>query len=432
MRQSRRLLAVIGLAVLAVLVLAACAEEEEGGGAPTPTEPAVETPAEPTTAAEEVLGVTDTEIKLGTHLPLSQTPAAAYAPIGDGMRAFFNYINDTQGGVNGRKITLEICDDHYNPPDTVECVRKMVEQDKVFAIVGGLGESTHLAVYKYLEEQGVPDLFISSGISEWTDPVVRTRFGGNPVYITEGEMLGEYIAQEYNGKKLGLLLQNNEFGWEGGEGILRGIEGSDVQVVATEYYEEVEWDVTAQTQRLKNAGAEVVATYAIPPPAASLVKAAREILNWDVPIIVTGVDATDLFINLAGAENAEGVISVVFGHMVYETDVPGVAKHHEIMEKYGSGVPVDNFTLYGAAIAAILVEGLERAGPNLTRDSLIDALESICGWHADPELDVSFGPVSMSPTDHRPIEIESYMRVEDGKWVSFGDLVDFESTPQCP
>src|SRR3990170_2965129 len=289
MKRSSRVVALLTLAALTAVTLTACGSSEE-------PPPQGATPARPeaSPAVEEVPGVTDTEIKLGTHLPLSQTPAAAYAPIGNGMRVYFDYINDTQGGVYGRKITLLIGDDHYNPPDTVEVVRKLVEQDKVFAIVGGLGESTHLAVYKYLEERGVPDLFISSGISEWTEPLVRTRFGGNPVYITEGEMLGQYIAENHDGKMLGLLLQNDEFGFEGGDGILRGIEGSDVEVVATEYYEEVEWDVTAQAQRLKNAGAEVVAAYAIPPPAASLVKAAREILNWDAPIIVTGVDATDL------------------------------------------------------------------------------------------------------------------------------------------
>jgi len=380
-----------------------------------------------TSATEDVPGVSDTKIKLGTHMPLSLTPAAAYAPIADGMRAYFDYVNDTEGGVYGRTISFIVADDHFAPSDTVEVVRRLVEQDQVFAIISGLGDATHLAVADYLEERGVPDLFIASGLARWTDPVVRTRFSGNPVYLQEGEMLGRYIAEEHNGKKLGLLIQNDEAGFEGEQGIRAGIEGSDVEVVAVEAYEPANLlaDVTGQAQRLKNAGAEVVGVYALPPQAASLVKTARDVLSWDVPVVVTGVVATDIFIQLAGPENAEGVVSVVFGHQVYETDNPGVQRHYEIMAQYGQGVPVSNLTLYGAAMAELTVEGLKRAGPNLTRDGLIDALESIRGV----QCDVCLAPVSMSPTDHRPIEIETYVRLEDGKWVSFGDLVDFESTP---
>ncbi|MGB6836111.1 MAG: ABC transporter substrate-binding protein [Dehalococcoidia bacterium] len=420
-RDARWLL--IATTLLAAAMLAVACEEEEEEAATTPE---ATTPAEPTeAAAEEVPGVTDTEILLGTHLPLSGNPAAAYAPIGDGMRAYFDYINDVEDGVYGRKIKLLIGDDHYNPPDTAEVVRKLVEQDEVFAIVGGLGDETHKAVWKYLEEKGVPDMFISSGLRRWTEPVVRTRFGFLPEYLLEGRMLGMYIAENYDGKKLGLLLQNDEFGEEGEEGLRIGLEGSDVEIVAVENYEAINFDVTAQTQRLKNADVDVIAVYAIPPQAASLVKTARETLNWDIPIIVSSVVQSDIFIQLAGVENAEGIISVVFGHQIYETDLPGVKKHHEIMEKYGHGVPASNFTLYGAALAELMVEALKRAGPDLTRDSLIEGAESIRNLVGS----VSLTPINLSPTDHRPVEVEIYNRVEDGKWVPFGEPVDFESTP---
>ncbi len=159
----------------ALLLAAACEEETEDAGS--------------------AIGVTDTEIVLGTHFPLSQHLAASYAPVATaGMKGYFEYIND-QGGVHGRKIRLLIEDDHYNPADTSEVVRKLVEQDGVFAIVGGLGTATHSAVWKFLEENRVPDLFILSGASKWTDPVISTRFGGNPDYVTEGKILGRYVAE---------------------------------------------------------------------------------------------------------------------------------------------------------------------------------------------------------------------------------------------
>jgi len=404
--------------VAAVLLVAACGDD----GEESPTTPSAATGAGDTT------GVTDTEIKLGTHFPLSQNAAAAYAPIASGMRAFFDYIN-AQGGVYGRKITFIVGDDHYNPPDTVEVVKKLVEQDKVFAIVAGFGDATHSAVYKYLEEKGVPDMFVATGAAKWTDPVVRTRFGGNPDYVTEGTMLGQYIAENYNGKKLGLLLENDELGVDGEKGLRRGLEGSDVQIVATETYEAVQFDVTAQTQRLRNAGVDVIAAYAIPPQAASLVKTARETLNWDVPIIVGQVNCSDIFIALAGAKNAEGIVSVIFGKQAYDTGDPGVQKYQKIWAKYGTGGDINNFALYGMTVSETVVWDLEMAGKDLTHGTFLDAAESMCKvWCSTC---TGFGPWTTSNTDHRIWENEVINTVKDGKWITAGEPTSYESTPNC-
>jgi len=405
---------------LAGLLLLSCGEEEKAAETPAATQPA----GAGTPSAQKVPGVTDTEILLGTHMPISQTVAAAYAPIADGIRAYFEYIN-SQGGVYGRKISFLVGDDHYNPADAVEVVRKLVEQDGVFAIISGLGDAGHAAVWKYLEERGVPDMWVSGGLVKWTDPVVKSRFQGNPDYHTEGRMLGRYIAENYNGKKLALLLSHDEFGVDGKAGILKGLEGADVEIVAEETYESTQWDVTAQTQRLKNANPDLVVAYAIPPPAANLVKVAREVLNWDVPILVTGVSVSDIFISLAGAQNAEGVVSVVFARQVYDTQDAGVQQHIQIMQQFGQGVPASNFTLYGQVMGELMVEALKNAGPNLTRESLEDGAEAIRDWCCS----VCLVPVNLSPTDHRPFEVEVYNRVENGKWVEFGEPINFESTP---
>ncbi len=424
---SRRWLLLLGsLVAIVALMATACGDDdkEEAGKTPGASPAATEPSGNETPAAEEVPGVTDTEILLGTHFPLSQTPAAAYAPVADAMRAYFDYIN-AQGGVHGRQIKFIVGDDHYNPSDSIEVTRRLVEQDGIFAMVGGLGDLTHAAVFKYLEDQGVPDMFIGGGTVRFTDPVVKTRFGGNPDYDTEGRMIGLYIAQNFAGKKLAFLLENDEFGMDGKAGVLKGLEGSDVEVVAEETYESVQWDVTAQTQRLKNANPDVVVAYAVPPAAASLVKTARETLDWDVPLVVTGVVISDIFIQLAGPENAEGVVSVLFGRQVTYMDDPAIQFHYQVMEEFAPNVPVSNFTLYGQFIAEMMVKALENAGPNLTRESLAEGAEAIRDWCC-PTCRM---PVNFSPTDHRPCEMEVYIKVEDGKWVEFGEPVNFESTP---
>jgi branched-chain amino acid transport system substrate-binding protein len=421
MRVSKRRWLLLFGAMVATVTLAAvaCGGEKEKASETPGASPAATQPT-----GEKVPGVTDTEILLGTHYPLSQNPASAFAPIIYGVRAYFDYIN-SQGGVYGRKIKLIIGDDHYNPADTVEVVRKLVEQDGVFAIAYGLGESTHNAVYKYLEERGVPDLFVGSGIRKWTEPLVRTRFGANPDYYDEGRLLGQYVAENYPGKRLGLLVQNDELGQDGEEGIRKALEGTDVQIVARETYESVEFDVTAQTQRLKGANPDVIIAYAIPPQAASLVKTARETLNWNVPIVTSGIVLTDIFIQLAGAQNAEGVVSVVFGKQIYQTDDPAIQRHIQIMKDFGQGVEASNFTLYGQNLGELMVKTLENAGPNLTRESVVEGAEAIRDWCCTACL----VPMNMSPTDHRPVEMELYTKVEGGKWVPISEPISFESTP---
>jgi ABC-type branched-subunit amino acid transport system substrate-binding protein len=383
-----------------------------------------------TAEASDRTGVTDTEIKLGTHYPLSGNPAAAYAPIAYGMKAFFDYIN-AQGGIYGRKITFEIGDDHYNPPDTVEVVKKMVEQDKVFAMISGLGEETHAAVWKYLEENGVPDMYLSTGLAKWTDPVVRTRFGGNPDYVTEGVYLAQYVAKTYPNAKVGLLRQSDELGQDGENGLRKGFEGTNVQITAVENYDVTQSDVTAQTQRLKSDGVDVVVVFAIPPQAASLTKAARETLNWNVPIVVSGINCSDIFIILASAKDAEGVVSYTFGRQASEPQIPGVQKYEKIWDKFANGVAgsLNSFELYGMSIAEATVWDLEMAGQDLSRGSFLDAAESMC--HVACSTCVGFGTWNTSPTDHKINETFITNVVKDGAWTPVGDVTSFESTPNC-
>ena len=378
----------------------------------------------------DTTGVTDTEIKLGTHYPLSGNPAAAYAPIAYGMKAFFDYI-DAQGGVYGRKINFIIGDDHYNPPDTVEVVHQLVEQEGVFGMISGLGEETHLAVYKYLEDKGIPDMYLSTGLALWTDPVAHNRFGGNPDYVTEGTYLGQWIAKTYPNAKLGILEQSDQLGADGEKGLRKGIEGTGVQITAIEKYDVVQSDVTAQTQRLKNDGVDVVAVFAIPPQAASLTKVARETLNWQVPIVVSGINCSDIFVLLATAKDAEGVVSYTFGRQASEPNDPGVQKYEQIWDKFQNGASgaMTSFELYGMSVAEATVWDLEMAGKDLSRQSFLDAAESMC--KVECTTCSGFGTWNTSPTDHKINETFIINVVKNGQWTPMGDTTSFESTPNC-
>ncbi|MDI6857002.1 MAG: ABC transporter substrate-binding protein [Dehalococcoidia bacterium] len=417
------------------MVFSACGEdEEEDGGGVTPGAPTA-TKA-PSGGEGDTTGVTDTEIKIATLLPMSNTTAAAWGvPLSKGMQAYYDYIND-QGGIYGRKITLIVADTQYTGPVAGEVARKVVEQDKVFAIQGSLGTAAHSAVWKYLEERGVPDMYILTGNTKWTEPIAKTRFGFLVDYITEGRILGKYIAENYRGMKLGIIAQNDDFGKEGEEGLRLGVEENDGNMeIVVDYYDEAESDMTAHAQRLQNENVDVIAFYGMPVQAGSIFKVTRQTLNWDVPIVITGVNAVEVVATLAGLDNIEGAVSVVFGHQAFETDVPGIQAHHDLMAKYAAGTKPDNLTLTGASISEAMVNLLIQAGPDLTRESFIAAAESVCKFLCSTCL----VPSSTSPTDHRPTEVEIYVRATVDRstdpptfrWAPFGEPFGFESTEDC-
>jgi len=387
--------------------------------------------------AGQTQGVTDDEIRIGTLLPLSGNPAAAWGvTISKGMEAYFDYIND-QGGIYGRKLKLIVGDNQYSGPAATEAVRKLVEQDGgIFLLQGSLGTEAHTAVYEYVEERGIPDMYILTGNSKWTVPVVRTRFTALVDYATEGRIFARYVYENYDGKKLGVLAQNDDFGKEGEEGIREGLEELDANVdVTVEYYDATQSDVTAQVQRLKGKGVGVLAFWGGPVQAANMLKTAHEILSWDVPAVLTGVNALEIVAQLAGYDNIEGAVTSMIGHQAWETSIPGVAKRKDILAKYAPDVPFDNTLLVGYAISESTVGLLKQAGQELTRDAFLDAAESVCKYRGENSL----VPASTSPDDHRFIEGVVFVRaVVDRssdppafRWEPFGDVIDFESTSDC-
>lgn len=397
--------------VIGGIVVAGCSNKEEAASEPTRGGP--------------VPGVTDTEILLGTHMPLSNSPAATYGVVADGMRAYFEYIN-SQGGIYGRKIRFIVGDDHYSPSDSVEVVRRLVEQDGVFAIVGGLGDPTHLAVMNYLAENGVPDLFLGGGVVRFTDPVEKSRFALTTDYETESKIMIDYIKENFAGMTEGILYQNDEAGRTGLEQAEQRLKDSDIKIVSRQAYDFGQFDLTAQMQRLKADDPDFVVLMANPGAAANAIKVSRELLGWDVPFIASAVSAVEITVELAGAQNAEGMISVTTGKMISETNDPGVQRHIALMEQFAPGVEPSSLTEYGMGAAELVVQALKNAGPTLTRESVAEGAEQIRDYCCISCL----APVNLSPTDHRASEAMWFEQVKDGEWVRMSDTpVSYESTP---
>jgi branched-chain amino acid transport system substrate-binding protein len=426
MKMVNVVMAVVVGTCLAILAVG-CEEEKEAPTA-TPTPVATATPGASPTPGAEVPGVTDTEIILGQHMSLSGTYGAVYATLPQAQEAYFNYINDTQGGVCGRKIVLKVEDDEDDPAKGLEAVRKLVEEDKVFAFVGNGGVAAHPAAWEYLNEEGIPDLLLAGGVFKfYSDPEGHPwTTSAIPDYRLEGRMYGEYISRNLPGKKVGILYANHEGGWDGLAGLKEGLDPEKNELVSEQSFELTDVDIRSQVQRIYNAGAEVLVTHAGPGPTVQAVKAADR-LGWQPDTFAQYSNSDEILFQFVRPELVEGMIMLQAFKLADMTDDPAVARHYEIMRDYGGPLP-GNFTIFSQVVAEVMVEVLSRACDNLTREGLMDAMESLRDWHTDlaPE-GINF---TVTDTDHILIESARFLRVvvEDGKgrFEYFGPVYSME------
>jgi ABC-type branched-subunit amino acid transport system substrate-binding protein len=359
MRTRTRSVLAVGACAAAAAVVASC-----GGG-----------------GSSSAPGVTKTSVLIGSHQPLTGPAAPGYSEIAPAAKAFFTYLNE-HGGVNGRKIDLVYKDDGYNPTKTVNVVKQLVLQDKVFAIWGGLGTPTHTKVVQYLNASKVPDLFVSSGCPCWDDGGAHPyTFGWQPNYTIEGKILGQYIKQHFAGKKVGVFYQNDDFGKGGLAGIQQQVPKS--QIVSTQPYEPGNTNVAPQITALQKAGAEVLVDFTIPAYTA-LGQLTSFKLGYKPQIVVSnvGIDPTTVggllkAFSKGKADTAliEGAITDGYLPSVNDTSNAWVKLFKQIHDKYDAKAPFDGNVEYGMASAYTFAQALKGAGKSPTRQSLVDAVE---------------------------------------------------------
>jgi branched-chain amino acid transport system substrate-binding protein len=419
-------LAVLLLSCLvAVPLLCGCGDEGEETPTPGDTPTATETGSPATTT--KAPGITDTEIILGADNILSGGMGAVYATLTDATRAYFDYINDTEGGVCGRKIVYKVEDNQDDPARGLEAVRKLVERDKVFAMVGSLSEAAHPAVWEYLNEKGVPDLCSAGSHMFGADPQGHPwTVQMIPSYKSEAAVFfGRYISENLPGKKVAVLYPNIQQGFDHLAGVKEGLDPDKNEIVSEQTYEVTDVSISSQVTSMKNAGAEVVTTVATPPFTAQAIQQADR-LDWHPDWFLSYINSDEMIFQFVSPELLEGAISDQAFKLAIWTDEPAIVKHHEIMRDYGGPSP-SNFSLYAQALGEVAVEALGRTCDNLTREGFIDALESIKDYHSDLFLDDV--NISFSETDHTGLESGHMLRatVEDGKgkWEYFGPLYEY-------
>jgi branched-chain amino acid transport system substrate-binding protein len=389
--------------------------------------------------AEQTPGVTARTITIGGTFPLTG-PAAVYAPIPLGMQAYFSHINNRKGpdgkrGVYGRRIVWKFYDDGYNPANTVQLTRKLVEEDKVFATVGQLGTEHNLAVRPYLNQQRVPQALVSTGASNWGLQFKEFPWttGWQPDYIAEGRIYGLHIKANHAGKKIAVIYQNDKYGEDYVHGlrIALGKRYADQNIVASEAVEVTATSSASQMARIKASGATVLVIFQIPTPTVRSIATGRALGFNPDQIYMNSVSAfrqpMDAATQAAGAAYVNGILSVAY---LKDADSPtwdddaAMQQYRSIVARYLPGRNSrDGQIYYGVAKAETFVQALYKAGRNPTRASLMKALLSL-----DSRNKFALPGVVMktSAKDHwiiSQMQIQRY-NATAGLWVPVGRLVD--------
>ena len=372
-------------------------------------------------------GLTSSTVLLGGTVPLTGE-AAAFGSVGPGAKAYFDYVN-AKGGVNGRTIEYRYYDDAYNPAQTVQLIRRLVEQDKIFAIFNSIGTANNLAIRDYLNAQKVPQLWAGDGSQSigrswakypWTMGFLMS-------YRGEGDVYGKTIVKSRPKAKIAVLYENTELGLDMLTGLTRAIAGKGPRIVAKQAYEFTGADVSGQIGLLKASGADTLMLFATPKFFLQAIATTHR-LGWKPQVYIASVSIEPTIMGIArfnAPELTKGALSIAFvknpNDPIWAKD-KAVALYRSIMRKYDpSGKQTDVYNWYGMTVAWTMVETLRRAGKSPTRSSLLKAAQSL-DTLANPFLLPGIR-LQTSRTDYRPMEQVYLYRYDNKQWVRASGLL---------
>jgi len=373
-------------------------------------------------------GVTSKQILIGGTIPLSG-PASAYASVAKGADAYFKYVN-AHGGVLGRSIKYKYEDDAYDPSQTIQKTRDLVQNDKVFAIYNTLGTEQNLAVRSYLNQLKVPQLLVASGASTWGSDYKKYPWtiGFQPRYWGEAGIYGRYIAKTRPTARIGILYQNDDYGKELVSGFQHALGKKTKLIVSKQSYDITDTDVKSQIARLKAKRVNTLMVFATPKFAIQSYSSAR-VLGWRPLVFVNAVSSATNTMTIASLASSklqtEGSISIAFLKDPLDPQWKkdkAVALFRTILKKYNGGQGLtDVYNVYGMASAYTLVDALRHAGKNLTRAGVMKAVTHL-NERNNPFVLPGIS-VRTTPSDHFPIAQVRLERYHKGRWAYFGPLV---------
>lgn len=368
-----------------------------------------------TAYATEAQGVTDKEIVLGMHTDLSGVAASFGVPVANAFQMRIDEAN-AAGGIHGRKIRLVVEDTGYQVPRAVQAANKLLNRDKVFAMVGNAGTQTNNAVFPIQEKAGVPNLFPISWARTISEPVNPLQFAIYQTYPNQVRAGVRYMVEKKHKKAVCALYQDTDYGRDVFSGITEQLKAMNLPLVAEASHSPTETDFTVSISRLREAGCDLIALGTIVRDTIVPYTVARKQGWTDVDFIGTA-GIYDLTVSSAQGGATEGLYATGFFDPPYrDTANPEVAKWFDAYtERFGREPAIQ--AALGQVIMDLTLKAIDAAGPDLTVKSLTNALEHIEGYQ-----DMFNGPLqSLSPTNHASANSSRIYVVHNGRWELVGE-----------
>ena len=370
-------------------------------------------------AQNESRGVSKTEIVLGMHTDLSG-PAATYGvSSSNAVKMRFDEVND-KGGIHGRKIRLVVEDTQYQVPRAVQAGAKLINRDRIFAMVAPLGTPMNNALFKDQFDAGVPNLFPLSAARSMYEPFNKLKFYGAASYVDQVRAGINYFVAKKGKKALCAMYQDTDFGKEVLDGVQLQADKLKIKVVETTTHKPTDQDFTAQITRLKAAGCDLVVLGTIVRDSIVPYATARKIGWTDVDFLGSAA-SYDLFVAAAQGGVTEGLYAMGLTDMPYRDTFGPAAQawFDRYKERYKNDPNIG--AIYGHVAADLTALGLEKAGADLTLNSFVRGMESIRGYR-----DIFNGPeANFGPDKHQGANSSFLAVVKGGRWVRLTDPLSF-------
>jgi ABC-type branched-subunit amino acid transport system substrate-binding protein len=368
-------------------------------------------------------GISPTEIVIGTHQDLSGPIKVWGVPVSNGMKMAVEEIN-ASGGINGRKLRMILEDNGYDPKKAVLASQKMVERDKVFAMIGGMGSAPTLAAQDILFDAGVLQLFPLTA-AEFTfkfdpaKPQERLKFNNLLPYVESTRAAVKYMMEWKGFKKPCIMHQDDEYGKNVLDGFTQQLEALKVQPASVTSYKRGVSDFSAQIAKMKSDGCDIVVLGTIIRETIGAMSEAKK-LGWDVTFL--GATPTNVLeVPALGKETVEGMYAAAAFEIPYEDTAKGKVKDWLVNYKKMFGTDANTQAIIGYNAITTFAFYAEKAGKDLTGQKMLASLES-----GVPFQDIFASPPSIfSKTNHLASTVTQVQQIKNGRWVLVKESLSF-------